>query len=66
MHSDFISPFPVATDSSSRRLWVAPVLTTLPPLTALTLQSGAPIDGSGTPSGVIFSLLSNRGPFRVG
>jgi hypothetical protein len=52
--------------SSSHRPWIAPALTRLPPLTSLTLQSAAPVDGSVGSGGVIFSLLVGRGPSRVG
>jgi hypothetical protein len=66
MHSDSNVSLRVAAASSPRRPWVAPVLAMLPSLTALTLLSGAPIDGTGGPGGVTFSLLKGRGPFRVG
>jgi hypothetical protein len=41
---------------AARRPFVVPTLTELPPLVALTLQTGAPIDGGGGSSGIGFSL----------
>jgi hypothetical protein len=66
MRSDS-SPIPLhAAGTSPRRPWVAPSLTQLAPLTALTLQSGSPVDGTGTPGGYTFSVLTGRGRPRLG
>ena len=52
--------------SAIRRPWIAPALAVLPPLTALTLQSSAPIDGGYNGGGIIITLLNGRSPSRLG
>ena len=37
------------TTPIARSPWIVPTVTDLPKLTQLTLQTGAPIDGGGTP-----------------
>lgn len=38
----------------AKRPWVKPEVTQLPPLTELTLQTGAPIGGGGGGGGTVF------------
>ena len=49
---------------SQKATWVSPTVTELPPLTALTLQTGGAVNGSGNSGSVGFSfvkLISGRG-----
>ncbi len=43
--------------AKTRTTWVAPQITELPPLTALTLQTGGAVNGSGNSAGVGFSFV---------
>ena len=40
-----------------RASWVAPQIVELPPLTALTLQTGGAVNGAGSSTGVGFSFV---------
>jgi len=44
-------PNPASTRGSGRRVWVSPVVSSLPRLSELTLQSGSPIPGGGGTGG---------------